>query len=398
MKILNAILFVLIKKFHAEVRHAGMLAKFVHKVLLILLFIPFAVQPVLSATYYSISDGIWSASIWSTNPNAATGVTLPGAMSGGTINNGNNIVIRHEITKSDDLRINNGGDIIVANGGTFDLDDLTVSNGGTVSVSSGGSLSATTITANGTINNSGSIDTPSLTINNNGTINNNPGGTISADNISTSGSGTLNNSGSVVTTDCTSIGGSCSSTLPVVLVYFKASLQGESAVLSWQTLTELNNDYFTVERSGDGLEFEAIGRIQGSGSTKEARNYSFTDEWPLAGRSYYRLRQTDFDGTTEIFPAVMLSRTQAASEAMLYPNPVGEDAPRLVLSGLSEREALRLSLCDLNGRMIWQGSLQPQSGGQIDQRIEELAALRPGAYLLNATQSGRQFVQKFFKR
>ena len=185
---------------------------------------------------------------------------------------------------------------------------------------------------------------------------------------------------------------------PIELVFFKISIEGNRIRSSWQTLTELNNDYFTVERSGDGLEFEAIGRIQGSGSTKEARNYSFTDEWPLAGRSYYRLRQTDFDGTTEIFPAVMVNRSQAASGVMLSPNPVGEDAPRLVLTGLSEREALRLTVSDLNGRVIWLGSLEPQPGGLIDQSIEQIATLQPGVYLLSATQSGRQFAQKFFKR
>ncbi len=66
--------------------------------------------------------------------------------------------------------------------------------------------------------------------------------------------------------------------------------------LSFSTASETNNDYFTIERSGDGRTFDAIGEIKGAGNSTEEKHYEFTDENPIQGINYYRIKQTDFDG------------------------------------------------------------------------------------------------------
>jgi hypothetical protein len=84
--------------------------------------------------------------------------------------------------------------------------------------------------------------------------------------------------------------------LPITLVSFDAKLSGKQVNITWTTSTEINNDYFTVERSADGINFERLTQIKGAGNSNFLKNYFFADESPFTGVNYYRLRQTDFDG------------------------------------------------------------------------------------------------------
>jgi hypothetical protein len=85
--------------------------------------------------------------------------------------------------------------------------------------------------------------------------------------------------------------------LPVKLIAFNAVLDNRKVNCTWETASEINNNYFTVERSTDGSHFESIGRVKGKGNTNTNTRYSFIDNNPFAGISYYRLKQTDFDNT-----------------------------------------------------------------------------------------------------
>ena len=85
--------------------------------------------------------------------------------------------------------------------------------------------------------------------------------------------------------------------LPVQFQSFNADLKGRSTALSFSTATEIDNDYFTIERSADGRAFDAIGKIQGAGNSAVKQSYTFTDENPLPGVNYYRIKQTDYNGS-----------------------------------------------------------------------------------------------------
>lgn len=89
--------------------------------------------------------------------------------------------------------------------------------------------------------------------------------------------------------------------LPVELAAFsaKVSENNREVNLEWSTASELNNDYFTIERSADGLVWEDITSVDGAGTSSELNSYFGADHFPLAGTSYYRVKQTDFDGSSD---------------------------------------------------------------------------------------------------
>ena len=113
--------------------------------------------------------------------------------------------------------------------------------------------------------------------------------------------------------------------VPVELVSFTAKIDGEDVVLNWSTATELNNLGFDVERSIDDLDYNRIGFVEGNGTTTERQEYSFRDNTiTSAGKYFYRLKQTDLDGTFIYSEVVEIEYNQLPNEFSLYqnyPNP-----------------------------------------------------------------------------
>ncbi|MBS1558665.1 MAG: T9SS type A sorting domain-containing protein, partial [Bacteroidetes bacterium] len=110
--------------------------------------------------------------------------------------------------------------------------------------------------------------------------------------------------------------------LPITLSYFKAVLDNGVAKLVWETESELNNDFFTLERSADGNVFEPITTLKGAGTTSVTTDYSYIDENPLPGISYYRLKQTDFDRHETIAGIAFIENKGEGFSFNVYPNPV----------------------------------------------------------------------------
>ncbi|MEQ9412961.1 MAG: hypothetical protein RIF39_03985 [Cyclobacteriaceae bacterium] len=113
--------------------------------------------------------------------------------------------------------------------------------------------------------------------------------------------------------------------LPIELLEFVAKPLGNKVELSWTTLSELNNDYFTLEHSTSGTEFMEIGTVNGAGTTHERREYHYIDQQPYPGVSYYRLKQTDFDGTVS-FSEIARIDLSTPSQIIVYPNPIARSA------------------------------------------------------------------------
>ena len=109
--------------------------------------------------------------------------------------------------------------------------------------------------------------------------------------------------------------------LPVELVRFEAKVIDDSFVeLVWETYSEIDNDMFTVERSQNGLEWEEVGRVEGAGTTSKPMNYTFVDKLPHPLLSYYRLKQTDFDGSVT-YSDVESVYLKHHIKSVVYPNP-----------------------------------------------------------------------------
>jgi len=178
--------------------------------------------------------------------------------------------------------------------------------------------------------------------------------------------------------------------LPVTLTSFTAQLRQGQVLVQWATASELNSKEFVVERSADGLAFEALQTVASTGSGVTARTYATTDAQPLPDVAYYRLRQVDQDGTRAYSPVVSVRGGVAAFAA--YPNPT---ADALTLD-LRTRPAgpCSVRLLSLPGQVLLAQTL---AGGQPHQL--SLAHLPAGTYLLevaSAAQGSR--VQRVVKR
>ena len=116
------------------------------------------------------------------------------------------------------------------------------------------------------------------------------------------------------------------SALPITLIDFTAKAEGKKVRLDWETGSEENNDFFTVERSLDGKKFEKVFTKKGAGNSKVNQFYFGYDANPYTGVSYYRLKQTDFDGKFAYsdIVSVKVAGEQVTSEidVNVYPNPV----------------------------------------------------------------------------
>jgi hypothetical protein len=112
--------------------------------------------------------------------------------------------------------------------------------------------------------------------------------------------------------------------LPVELVNFTASDYEEQVVLNWQTASEKINEGFEIERSSDGNRWENIGFVAGNGTTTEVHDYTFSDDEPIIGQSYYRLKQIDYDGAFEYSDVLAVNYENGIQNVniTLFPNPV----------------------------------------------------------------------------
>lgn len=112
--------------------------------------------------------------------------------------------------------------------------------------------------------------------------------------------------------------------LPIELLYFDARPNGNVVNLFWATATEQNNDFFSIERSRDGVKFEDITRTPGAGNSTGRKDYSAVDAKPLPGLSYYRLRQTDFNGATTVSQVVAVHMEGEDNDIKVFPNPADD--------------------------------------------------------------------------
>lgn len=135
--------------------------------------------------------------------------------------------------------------------------------------------------------------------------------------------------------------------LPVTLSEFTATPVFNGVKLSWTTASETQNDYFSIERSGDGVTFNAIGEKDGNGTTAHGSSYTFTDEQPLKGNNYYRLKQVDEDDASHYSP-VRVVRFGKAEQIAVYPNPTSTGNFNITYTAVSEG-SLQVSLKNAAG-------------------------------------------------
>ncbi len=172
--------------------------------------------------------------------------------------------------------------------------------------------------------------------------------------------------------------------LPVTILNFTASRQGETALLNWSTANESGNKGFSMERSADSKAWHSIGFINSAapnGNSAQKLDYTYTDKAPVKGINYYRLKQTDMDGNYKYSIVRQVSFNQ--SDISIHPNPASN---YVTIDGLNSGESIKMY--DAAGRMIKE--LKPaQASVTID-----LDGLNNGLYNIHITGNNGTIISR----
>lgn len=187
--------------------------------------------------------------------------------------------------------------------------------------------------------------------------------------------------------------------LPINLISFKAKLSEADAQIDWVTLTEKNNDYFTLERSWDGFNYEPINIQKGAGNSSFTISYSYLDIGVAKSnhsKAYYRLKQTDFNGAYSYSTTCVLSFNNATKVKLTAaPNPFENILELTVLS--PESTEAHLEIFEVSGRKLVEKPiflLRPETTF----KIFETQAFPPGIYLVKLKLENKNFFLKVIKK
>ena len=174
--------------------------------------------------------------------------------------------------------------------------------------------------------------------------------------------------------------------LPVELVDFNASVTTDGIQLKWRTLTEINNDFFEVQRSKTGEQFTPLAKKKGAGTTTVPIQYNYLDTEAKEGKTYYRLKQVDFSGESTYSDIISVDYQQSDEFQMLvYPNPAQGKSFTLAVSGLGDLSTLPVFVTDLIGRAVHSSNLNVINGSASGDFFTE--NLPNGIYLIKVGTS-----------
>lgn len=176
--------------------------------------------------------------------------------------------------------------------------------------------------------------------------------------------------------------------LPIELTSFDARpLSNNFVQLDWTTASETNNDYFTIERSQDGMNWEKVTEIDGKGTTLSKSTYSYIDREAYSKLSYYRLKQTDFDGQFS-YSTIQSVYLENYDIIKIFPNPVLDF---LTISNF-DKKMKDLTILDVFGQPV-NNLVSIRNIGESTYQVET-STLPIGIYFIKTPTS----IRKFFKQ
>lgn len=188
---------------------------------------------------------------------------------------------------------------------------------------------------------------------------------------------------------------SCLTATPVELYTFSGQLNEGIVRLDWKTIAEENNDYFTLSRSADGRNFTTIAKVKGNGTTLDAHTYQHLDKEPMSGLNYYRLQQTDFDGTiVSVGSIVVVDNDKLPVGIQVRPNPIRSG--ELALSATVEAAGnLEVQIYSMNGALMFRTQTNVTRGhNRLTFKVDDLPN---GVYLLKTLKDQVVYTERFVK-
>ncbi len=181
-----------------------------------------------------------------------------------------------------------------------------------------------------------------------------------------------------------------STPLPIELINFDATVidDGRAVQLDWATASEIDNDFFTVERSYNNIDWKPVLILPGAGTSNEVLEYTAYDDDPLYGLSYYRLKQTDFDGQFTHSELREVTIGEFAKEMTVYPNPTQGE---LHVKGDPE-ELASIEIVFLSGQRVQDG-LMIKRVSPTEIRLD-VSGLPTGIYTLRTRSRAIKFIKR----
>jgi hypothetical protein len=179
---------------------------------------------------------------------------------------------------------------------------------------------------------------------------------------------------------------------PVTFATISALWKEANVLVNWKILTELNTRNYVIQRSIDGVNFSDIGTVAAIGNTTTELNYRWTDDHPLSGVSFYRIKSVDYDGWFSYSQIVKLNKNASKiPELTIFPNPIKKGILNLQFSKPVTGN-FQIIIYDLQGRKMWEGETTFQGSSKTIYLANELS---DGMYALVCIQPGKVFRQLF---
>jgi hypothetical protein len=182
--------------------------------------------------------------------------------------------------------------------------------------------------------------------------------------------------------------GSTTSPLPIELLSFTAENRSGDVLLKWETNSETNNEYFTIEKSYDANSFSVVTTEKGTGNSHSLLQYSVIDKEPYNGISYYRLRQTDFDGkfTLSNLVSINIAKSDNSLSFEVFPNPISkEENPSISISSFEPQTEVFVVMRNLIGQELFSKVVKTDFSGNAITAIDLENNLPAGTYLIIGT-------------
>jgi hypothetical protein len=180
------------------------------------------------------------------------------------------------------------------------------------------------------------------------------------------------------------LGCSCNQILPITLMYFTAKQNDSQVMLQWATASEKDNEYFSLEKSRDGRQFNEIGRVAGAGTSTVKLTYQFTDDFPFGGTSYYRLKQVDLDGTFT-YSRIVAVNSEVTAALRIYPNPLTQNELWVETTD-AQADDIRITIHNTVGKLLLDKIYAYEPAVKVDL---SLIRREPGLYIVSVRRKSR---------
>jgi len=165
----------------------------------------------------------------------------------------------------------------------------------------------------------------------------------------------------------------------------------------WSTASEINNDYFTIERSTEGIHFDSLLSVKGAGNSTTRLFYSADDDHPLNGNSYYRLKQTNYDGSFSYSDAVFVYRNSTHDAYTIFPNPSDGENIFIVRNG-SALSGSKVVVRDMLGKEVAAVTRLSEDKKQLQVSIDPSSYFTNDYYLVSVSAGPENFYEKVMIR